>query len=265
MPELHVSRFRVIPKRHQTNKWRLIVNLSHPADHSINHFIPKSLCGLSYITVDDAISTIIKYVPNTLLAKVNIKNAFRLISVHPGDRHLLAMQWNNQVYIDGCPPFLLCSATKLFNLMADLLSWIATQEGMQCILHHLDDFLITALPHSPLCQHSLEKFAWLCNTLGIPLASDKVEGPTSSLSFLGITLHPSYGDSSVSRQAYKNPGDAVVLAKQEESLKDKILSLVGLLQRATKAVVHLHPECTQQQQNSGSNIIKSGSEKPQTP
>ena len=76
-----VCRFRVIPKHHQTNKWRLIVDLSHLADHSINHFIPKSLCGLSYITVDDAISTIIKYGPDTLLAKVDIKNAFQCIQV----------------------------------------------------------------------------------------------------------------------------------------------------------------------------------------
>ena len=149
------------------------------------HFKVTLCCGLSYITVDDAISTIIKYGPNML---VDIKNAFRLIPVHPGDRHLLAMQWNNQVYIDGCLPFGLCTAPKLFNLMADLLSWIATQEGIQCIFHYLDDFLIVAPPHSSLCQHSLEKFIRLCDTLGIPLASKKVEGPTSSLLFLGITL-----------------------------------------------------------------------------
>ena len=41
---VHVSRFGVIPKRHQTNKWCLIVDLSHPADHSItisfqSHFV----------------------------------------------------------------------------------------------------------------------------------------------------------------------------------------------------------------------------------
>ena len=52
-------------------------------------FHSKSLFGPSYITVDDAINTIIKYSPTTLLAKVEIKNAFRLIPVHPGDRHAL--------------------------------------------------------------------------------------------------------------------------------------------------------------------------------
>jgi len=32
---LHVSRFGVIPKRHQPVKWRLILNLSSPAGHSV--------------------------------------------------------------------------------------------------------------------------------------------------------------------------------------------------------------------------------------
>jgi len=118
---VHISRFGVIPKRHQNNKWRLIVDLSHPLEHSVNHFIPKSLCSLSYITVDDATRNIGKYGPNTLLSKVDIKSAFRLIPVHPDDRHLLAMRWHNQVYIDSCLPFGLRSAPKLFNLMADLL------------------------------------------------------------------------------------------------------------------------------------------------
>ena len=88
--EAHINQFGVIPK-HQPEKWRLIVDLSHPAGHSINHGIPKPLCSLSYITVDSAITEIMKSGRGTLLAKVDIKSAFRLLPVHPADRHLLAM------------------------------------------------------------------------------------------------------------------------------------------------------------------------------
>jgi len=58
LPEVHISRFGVIPKNHQPDKWRLIVDLSYPSDHSVNDGIPKQLCGLKYITVDDAINHI---------------------------------------------------------------------------------------------------------------------------------------------------------------------------------------------------------------
>ena len=50
--DVHVSRFGVIPKGHQSNKWWLIVDLSHPVGHSVNDGISKQSCCLKYITVD---------------------------------------------------------------------------------------------------------------------------------------------------------------------------------------------------------------------
>ena len=58
VPHAHVSKFGVIPKNHQTNKWRLIVGFPHPTNGSINSRIPKELCSLKYITVDSAIQLI---------------------------------------------------------------------------------------------------------------------------------------------------------------------------------------------------------------
>ena len=104
-PAIQISRSEVIPKRHQVNKWQSIVNLSYPAGRSDNDNRPKPLCSLSYITVDDATHAIMQSGPDTLSAKVDIKSAFRLIPVHPADRHLLARKWRNQIYIDGCLPF----------------------------------------------------------------------------------------------------------------------------------------------------------------
>ena len=45
LPEVHISRFGVIPKNHNPDKWRLIVDLSHPKGHSVNDGIPKDLCS----------------------------------------------------------------------------------------------------------------------------------------------------------------------------------------------------------------------------
>ena len=126
----HISHFGVIPKCHTPNKWRLIIDLSHPAGHSVNDGIPKSLCSLSYVTVDTAIWHILNTGIGTLLAKIDIKHAFRLLPVHPADRHLLAMSWKGDLFIDTCLPFGLRSAPKLFNILADLLSWILQRKGI---------------------------------------------------------------------------------------------------------------------------------------
>ena len=113
----------MISKSHQPGKWRLIVDLSYPRKHCVNDDIPKDLCSMSYVTIDDAINRILSMDPQSLRAKIDIKSAFCLIPVHPADCHLLAMQWDNLIFIDTCLPFGLRSAPKLFNLMADMLAW----------------------------------------------------------------------------------------------------------------------------------------------
>ena len=79
VPNAHISCFGVIPKSHQPNKWRLIIDLSHPKGKSINDSIQKDLCSMSYISVDDAIRQIITLGHGTLLAK--IKSTFRRLTV----------------------------------------------------------------------------------------------------------------------------------------------------------------------------------------
>ena len=236
-PDVHVSRFGVIPKNHQPNKWRLIVDLSHPVGHSINDGIPKSLCSLSYITVDQAIGHIQKMGRGTLLAKIDIKHAFRLLPVHPADRHLLAMQWKNQIFIDTCLPFGLRSAPKLFNTLADLLSWILQTQGITPVLHYLDDFLLMGPPQSSICYKNLEVVKDVCAQLGIPLALEKVEGPSESLPFLGITLDTQSMEARLPADKLKR---IVTLVSswltRKKATKREILSLVGLLQHATKVV-----------------------------
>jgi len=237
IPDSHVSRFGVIPKNHQPNKWRLIVDLSHPSGHSINDGIPKDLCSLTYITVDKAMEQIKSLGRGTLLAKIDIKSAFRLLPVHPADRHLLAMKWNNQLYVDTCLPFGLRSAPKLFNILADLLSWILEHKGVSPVMHYLDDFLTLGSPETPECLHNLQVITEVCQYLGIPLAIEKVEGPSASLTFLGIVLDTVHMEACLPLDKLQRIQSQVSSwLCRKKAKKRQILSLVGLLQHATKVV-----------------------------
>ena len=236
-PAAHISRFGVIPKHHQPNKWRLIIDLSHPVNCSVNGGIPKELCSLTYITVDSAIQHIQRVGQGTLLAKIDIKSAFRLLPVHPADRHLLTMSWNHHTYIDTCLPFGLRSAPKLFNVLADLLSWILAQRQISPILHYLDDFLTLGPPESPICAHNLDTIKEVCSFLGIPLALEKVEGPTACLTFLGITLDTQRMEARLPDEKLQRIRTMVAAwLSRKKASKREILSLVGLLQHATKVV-----------------------------
>ena len=236
VPHIHVSRFGVIPKG-QTGRWRLIVDLSHPKGQSVNDGIPKQLCSLKYITIDEAIKGIIQLGRGALLAKIDIKSAFRLIPVHPADRHMLGMKWGEVVYIDTCLPFGLRSAPKLFNILADFLAWIVKQSDVSFLIHYLDDFLTMGPPSSPICKRNLDTIIETCDYLGVPLALEKVEGPLTTLPFLGIILD-------TSRMEARLPDDKLLKLRKEiadwmdytYATKREILSLVGSLQHAAKVV-----------------------------
>lgn len=108
--------------------------------------------------------------------------------VHPDDRPLLGMKWEGQCFLDSALPFGLRSAPKVFNALADGLLWVLKQQGVRVALHYLDDYLICGAPRSRECSEALEGTLRTCERLGVPVSKEKLEGPTTSLSFLGITV-----------------------------------------------------------------------------
>ena len=85
IPNLHISRFGVIPKK--GNGWRLILDLSFPFEQSVNEGIDKDEFFLKYCRVKDAIDMSVKTGKAALMGKVNIKSAYRIIPVHLSDRY----------------------------------------------------------------------------------------------------------------------------------------------------------------------------------
>ena len=185
--QVHWSSIGLVPKDHQPGKFRLIIDLSAPLGASVNDGIDSSLTTLSYPKVDNAVALIRSAGRGALMAKLDLKAAYRHVPVHPDDQSLLAIRWGGATYIDTALPFGLCSAPKLFIAMADGLAWCMMCEGVSYFLHYLDDFFFC--PRQPdSCGRSLQVAVGLCEHLGFPVAPDKVVGPSTTLTFLGIEL-----------------------------------------------------------------------------
>ena len=142
---VHINRMGAVPKS-TPGKYRLIVDLSHPEGQSVNDGISDALCSLTYVSVDTAAQAALQTGRGTLMAKVDIRNAYRNIPVHPDDRWLLGMSWQGGIYIDTVLPFGLCSAPKIFNAVTDALEWVVRERGVSQIHHYLDDFIILGPP-----------------------------------------------------------------------------------------------------------------------
>ena len=184
-PLIHVSPMGLAPKPHVNNKFRLIVDLSHPRGFSVNDGIPPSLCSLRYSSVDDAVEIVKHLGRDTQLVKLDIKDAYRIIAVHPDDYHLLGISWRGEVYVDRALPFGLRSAPKIFSAVADVIAWVLHKEGIKYQLHYLDDFLFLEAPGT---SQSLAIAMKMFQALDIPIATHKTEGPATTLVFLGILI-----------------------------------------------------------------------------
>ena len=123
-----------------------------------------------------------------MLAKLDIKSAYRIVLVHPEDRPLPAMRWRNRIFIDKTLPFGLRSAPIIFSTVVDAIQWIVRQKGVTLISHYLDDFTILGKAGTTECAASMSQLKETCTDLGVPITLDKREGPAMCLTILGIQI-----------------------------------------------------------------------------
>eukprot|EP00731_Ephydatia_muelleri_P032887 Em0024g431a len=176
-----------------------------------------------------------EYGQDALMAKIDLKAAFRLIPVQAADWVHLGICWRGQFYVDTCLPFGLRSAPALFNHYAEALDWIMANNYGAQLLHYLDDFLLVGPPGKDTCQEAMSRMLTVCDQLGIPVASEKLEGPTTALTFLGIVLD-------TSAQQLRLPPDkleeltALIRSwlSRHKATKWELLSLIGKLSFAAK-------------------------------
>ena len=225
---VHISPIGIIPKKHQPGKWHLIIDLSVPKSASVNDSINPDICSLSYSHVDRAASFILELGRGAMLAKLDIKSAYRLVPVHPSDRYLLGLQWEGETFVDTCLPFGLRSTPKIFNAVADTLLWIMRSKGVHPAIHYLDNYLFFGPPLSTQCANNLHTALSICESLGIPVAPDKVVGPATSLTYLGLELDSSMNEIHLPQDKLLRLRETVAAwLRHKACTKRELLTLIG--------------------------------------
>ena len=171
------------------------------------------------------------------MAKVDVKSAYRNIPVHPEDRWLMGMRWSETLFVDTALPFGLRSAPKIFTAIADAVEWIAREEGVQFVIHYLDDFLVLGAPDTNECETAVQKLLDVFSRLGLPVATDKLEGPTTRLVFLGFELDTVAWEIRLPRQKLEDLKELIRQWVGRRTCSRKELeSLVGKLGHAAQVV-----------------------------
>ena len=95
-PDVHINRFGGNPQNASAKQMMLNHRLVLSRRKSVNDSIDSNLCSLKYATVEQVAKEAIALGKDSLIAKIDIKAAYRLIPVAPKDRLYLGMKWEDK-------------------------------------------------------------------------------------------------------------------------------------------------------------------------
>ena len=139
------SPFQVSPlgvrEKKTKGKYRLIHDLSYPYDGtSVNANIPQQQKTVKYSTVGSAIRKLLQLPQGSFTAKCDMKDAYRMIPVHPSEYPKLGIYFQGQYYYDKCLAMGCGSACKIFE------TFFATAIH-NFFMQHTSFFYATAIHH----------------------------------------------------------------------------------------------------------------------
>ena len=104
-------------------------------------------------------------------------------------------------------------------------------------MHYLDDYFTVGPAHSSVCAHNVKTILHVASQVGIPLAPNKLEGPTTRLVFLGILIDTNSMETSLpDDKLHELISELQSWSSRNKCLKRELLSLIGKLNFACRII-----------------------------
>ena len=95
---------------------------------------------------------------------MDIKSAFRLLPVYPGNFNLLGFKIDSDYFIDKCMPMGCSISCSTFEQISTFLHWLTTKESNSENLDHYLDFFFAEKANSN-CQSLMTTFINICKKI----------------------------------------------------------------------------------------------------
>ena len=199
-----VSPLGLVPKK-EPGQFRIIHDLSFPKHNSVNSHIHPSHSTVKYELLDHCVEIIQRLGKGCYISKADLKDAFRIMPIHPSNYRLLGFTWESAYYYDRVLPMGCSVSCSLFEQFAQAIQWILKSKLLvKDMSHILDDFIFFGRD-TVSCKRPLQTFFILAESLNLPIKEGK-----NSLS----------GNDCLStwyRGRYSKNGDALARGKKIES------------------------------------------------
>jgi hypothetical protein len=229
LTDLRIQPLHVIIK--EGKKPRLVIDLSCNLNDHLRHV------HFTYSSVDDAVEA---SHPGCWYGKLDLSNCFLSFPLHPSVRRYFCFRFDGRLYQFTHMPFGLSTAPRVCTQLLSVVNYALAKAGVKDI-RYLDDFFLIGTSSATMQEHLLIAHS-VISRFGLVVNPDKTEGPSQSLSFLGVQLD------SVAQTVSCTPARVAELTALLRSLRRQRVitrrhaeSLIGKLSFAAKVLPGARP------------------------
>ena len=187
---LIISPLNTVPKK-DTEERRVILDLSFPRGCSINDFISKDRylgeeIDLFFPRVDDFIKLIKAKGRHCLMFKLDLRKAYRQISICPRDYNLVSFRWKKHIFCDTVLSMGLRNAAAICQRVTNAIAFMMFKIGI-AILNYLDD--LAGVETKDKAWFAFYCLRQVLEKAGLIESKDKACIPSESMHFLGVLFN----------------------------------------------------------------------------
>lgn len=193
----------------------------------------------SYQTIQQAVELI---KPGCFLAKLDLKNAYRSVKIHPSNYTATGIKWkfngdSSYTYmVDTRLPLGASKSPEIFEKLSQAVCKMMKFKYNYNVIGYLDDYMCICNTYEE-CLNCINNLLLLLRKLGFGINYNKFEGPSNVLTFLGIQLN-------TIQMTMELPQDKLCSFKEsllhfrarQKVTKRYIQSIIGKLSWATQCV-----------------------------
>lgn len=223
-PGQFISSYFLVPKSDGT--YRFILNLK-----KFNNFMHTDHFKLEDIKLAANLLH-----PSDFMCKLDLKDAFFLVSVNGKYRKYLRFSYNNKLWQFTCLPFGLCSCPFIFTKILKPVIHTLRSQGITVIIY-LDDMLLIAKT-AEKCRNDTQKAIELLQSLGFIINFEKSKiVPSRCCTFLGFTINSETMRLSLPLEKRTKINNLLKTVIKENQCKIELMAkLAGVLSSACLAV-----------------------------
>ena len=180
--------------------------------------------------------------PGMFMAKIDLKNAYRSVPIHPLDYPLTGLKWK----FEHCQDYTYMFDTRLcfgshkgpmiFHRLSQAVRRMMIRRGFKNIVVYLDDFFLVGSTFDE-CNEALHVLMQSLRSLGFLISWPKVVGPSQEICFLGININSVDQALLLSREKLeKLYGKLVEFQCRKRASKRQLEALAGLLNWCCQAI-----------------------------